>query len=65
MNKDTMVQELMDSYGDWMVKNPDLRGKGGCAKNIPELPSFPLSDRHLSKIVKNIGQAAADAKPGI
>ncbi len=37
MNKDTMVQELMDGYGDWMVKKPNLEGKGGCAKMTQEL----------------------------
>lgn len=29
---------------------------------IPELPSLRMSDRHLTQIVKNMGQAAADSK---
>ncbi len=29
---------------------------------IPEIPSSPLSDRQLKKIIKNAGQASADAK---
>lgn len=37
MNQDTMVQELMDSFGDWMVKHPDAVGKGGCGRMTQEL----------------------------
>ncbi len=29
---------------------------------MPDLPCFPISDGNLNKIVKNMGQAAADAK---
>ncbi len=37
MKTDQIVQELIDSYGDWMVKNPDNTGKGGCAKMTQNL----------------------------
>lgn len=32
-----MVQDLIDSYGDWMVKQPEKMGKGGCARMTQEL----------------------------
>lgn len=37
MKTDKIVQELMDSYGDWMVKSPVTNGKGSCAKMTQEL----------------------------
>ncbi|MDY3888668.1 MAG: FAD-dependent oxidoreductase [Agathobacter sp.] len=37
MKTDKIVQELVDSYGDWMVQNPEKTGKGGCGKMTSEL----------------------------
>ncbi|MDO5520653.1 MAG: NAD(P)/FAD-dependent oxidoreductase [bacterium] len=37
MKTDPIVQDLMDSYGDWMVDNPIKNGKGSCAKMTQEL----------------------------
>lgn len=37
MKTDQIVQELIDSYGDWMIKNPGNTGKGGCAKMTQNL----------------------------